>query len=110
MQKTIDETEYRRTKQIKYNTKHNITPKALKKAIDDTFGGAKKNEYQIIDQPTLAAAEEAAELYSEKDLKSEIKKARGKMELAAKDLDFMEAARYRDELKMLQEKLKEKKI
>ncbi|MGO3236878.1 MAG: excinuclease ABC subunit UvrB [Psychroflexus halocasei] len=110
MQKTIDETEYRRTKQIKYNTEHNITPKALKKAIDDTFGGAKKNEYQIIDQPTLAAAEEAAELYSEKDLKSEIKKARGKMELAAKDLDFMEAARYRDELKMLQEKLKEKKI
>ncbi|MGO3690698.1 MAG: excinuclease ABC subunit UvrB [Psychroflexus halocasei] len=110
MQKTIDETEYRRTKQIKYNTEHNITPKALKKAIDDTFGGAKKNEYQIIDQPTLAAAEEAAELYSEKDLKSEIKKARGKMELAAKDLDFMEAARYRDELKMLQEKLNEKKI
>lgn len=109
MQKTIDETEYRRTKQIKYNTKHNITPKALKKAIDETFGGAKKNEYQIIDQPTLAAAEEAAELYSVKDLKSEIKKARGKMELAAKDLDFMEAARYRDELKMLQEKLKEKK-
>lgn len=109
MQKTIDETEYRRTKQIKYNTDHNITPKALKKAIDDTFAGAKKDNYQIIDQPTLAAAEEAAELYSVKDLKSEIKKARGKMELAAKDLDFMEAARYRDELKMLQEKLKERK-
>lgn len=108
MQKTIDETEYRRTKQIKYNTDHNITPKALKKAIDDTFGSAKKDEYQIIDQPTLAAAEEAAELYSVKNLKDEIKKARGKMELAAKDLDFMEAARYRDELKMLQEKLKEK--
>lgn len=109
MQKTIDETEYRRTKQIKYNTEHNITPKALKKVIDKTFRGSKKEEYQLVDQPTLAAAEEAAELYSEKDLKSEIKKARAKMELAAKDLDFMEAARYRDELKMLQDKLKDKK-
>ncbi|MDN6343065.1 MAG: excinuclease ABC subunit UvrB, partial [Lactococcus lactis] len=109
MQKTIDETEYRRTKQMKYNTDHNITPQAINKRIDDTFGGAKKEDYEVIDQPTLAAAEEAAELYSIKDLKKEVKKAREKMELAAKDLDFVQAARYRDELKMLQEKLKAKK-
>lgn len=109
MQKTIDETEYRRTKQMKYNTDHNITPQAINKRIDDTFGGAKKEDYEVIDQPTLAAAEEAAELYSSKDLKKEVKKARQKMELAAKDLDFVQAARYRDELKMLQEKLKAKK-
>ncbi|MDN6280292.1 MAG: excinuclease ABC subunit UvrB [Psychroflexus sp.] len=109
MQKTIDETEYRRTKQMKYNTDHNITPQAINKRIDDTFGGSKKEDYEIIDQPTLAAAEEAAELYSNKDLKKEVKKARQKMELAAKDLDFVQAARYRDELKMLQEKLKAKK-
>lgn len=109
MQKTIDETEYRRTKQMKYNTDHNITPQAINKRIDDTFGGSKKEDYEVIDQPTLAAAEEAAELYSSKDLKKEVKKARQKMELAAKDLDFVQAARYRDELKMLQEKLKAKK-
>lgn len=109
MQKTIDETEYRRTKQMKYNTDHNITPQAINKRIDDTFGGSQKEDYEVIDQPTLAAAEEAAELYSTKDLKKEVKKAREKMELAAKDLDFVQAARYRDELKMLQEKLKTKK-
>jgi excinuclease ABC subunit B len=106
MQKTIDETEYRRNKQINYNKKNNITPKALVKSIDSVFGQrAKSKEYDPVETPTLAAAEEAAENYSTTEIKSRIKKVRKAMENAAKELDFMEAARFRDELKMLQEKV-----
>ncbi|SHE28689.1 Excinuclease ABC subunit B [Psychroflexus salarius] len=106
MQKTIDETEYRRNKQINYNKKNNITPKALIKSIDSVFGQrTKSKEYDPVETPTLAAAEEAAENYSTTEIKSRIKKVRKAMENAAKELDFMEAARFRDELKMLQEKV-----
>lgn len=106
MQKTIDQTEYRRNKQIEYNTKHNITPTALNKSLDSALGGKKAEPYKIVDTPTLEAAEEAAADYSTKELKTQMTKVRKSMEKAAKDLDFMEAARFRDELKMLQEKLK----
>ncbi|WP_019038828.1 excinuclease ABC subunit UvrB [Psychroflexus tropicus] len=109
MQKTIDQTEYRRTKQIEYNTKHNITPTALKKSLDSALSGRKEKPYEVIETPTLEAAEEAAENYNEKDLKKRMTVVRKSMEKAAKDLDFMEAARFRDELKMLQEKLEEEK-
>ncbi|QSS96974.1 excinuclease ABC subunit UvrB [Psychroflexus sp. ALD_RP9] len=106
MQKTIDETEYRRSKQINYNQKNNITPKALIKSIDSVFDKrAKSKEYDPVETPTLAAAEEAAENYSTTEIKTRIKKVRKAMENAAKELDFMEAAKFRDELKMLQEKI-----
>jgi excinuclease ABC subunit B len=59
--------------------------------------------------PTLEAAEEAVANYSESDLKKRMTKVRKSMEKAAKDLDFMEAARFRDELKMLQNKVAEEK-
>ena len=106
MQKTIDQTEYRRNKQIEYNTKHNIAPTALNKSLDSALGGKRAEPYKVIDTPTLEAAEEAAADYSTKELKTQMTKVRKSMEKAAKDLDFMEAARFRDELKMLQEKLK----
>ncbi|MFN2262527.1 MAG: excinuclease ABC subunit UvrB, partial [Psychroflexus sp.] len=106
MQKTIDQTEYRRNKQIEYNTKHNITPTALNKSLDSALGGKRAEPYKVVDTPTLEAAEEAAADYSTKELKTQMTKVRKSMEKAAKDLDFMEAARFRDELKMLQEKLK----
>ncbi|WP_127844336.1 excinuclease ABC subunit UvrB [Psychroflexus aestuariivivens] len=106
MQKTIDQTEYRRNKQIEYNTKHNITPTALNKSLDSALGGKRAEPYKIVDTPTLEAAEEAAADYSTKELKTQMTKVRKSMEKAAKDLDFMEAARFRDELKILQEKLK----
>ena len=110
MQKTIDQTEYRRSKQIEYNTKHNITPKALKKAHNSALSGKKEKPYEVIETPTLQAAEEAAENYNTSDLKKRMALVRKSMEKAAKDLDFMEAARFRDELKMLQEKLEKEKI
>ena len=103
MQKTIDETKYRRNKQISYNKTNNITPTALNKSISTTFN-KKPEPYKIETTPNLAAAEEAAEDYNIKDFDSQIRKVRKAMEKAAKDLDFMEAAKYRDQLKMLEEK------
>ena len=107
MQKTIDETRYRRLKQMDYNKEHNITPKALNKAIDTPFD-AKKEEvnYELPVSNSMQAAEEKAKDYSKKDIDQEIKKLRKAMEKAAKDLDFMEAANYRDQIKMLEEKRK----
>jgi len=109
MQKTMDQTDYRRQKQIDYNIKHNITPQAVKKSLDSALSGKKKEPYEVIEMPTLEAAEEAIANYSESDLKKRMTKVRKSMEKAAKDLDFMEAARFRDELKMLQNKVAEEK-
>jgi len=109
MQKTIDQTEYRRSKQIEHNTKYNITPQALKKAHNSALSGKKEKPYEVVETPTLQAAEEAAENYNEADLKKRMTLVRKSMEKAAKDLDFMEAARFRDELKMLQDKLEKEK-
>ncbi|WP_121666262.1 excinuclease ABC subunit UvrB [Mesonia aquimarina] len=110
MQKTIDETEYRREKQIAYNKKHNITPTALNKSLDNTLAGKKPEPYTFEAAPSLQAAEDEVTYYNENQLEDRIREIRKQMEKAAKDLDFMAAAKFRDELKMLQEKLKEKKV
>lgn len=107
MQKTIDETEYRRTKQMQYNQDNNLTPTALNKAIDDTLPRKKENNYTIDPTPTLEAAEEQATYLSKEQLEKSIRDTRKQMETAAKQLDFMEAARLRDHIKMLQSKLEE---
>jgi excinuclease ABC subunit B len=107
MQKTMDETEYRRQKQIDYNTEHNITPKALSKKKEYALTGSKAEPYQFEKAPNLEAAEEEVQYYSENQLNDRIRKVRSQMEVAAKDLDFIEAAALRDEMKMLQGKLLE---
>ncbi|TXK74282.1 excinuclease ABC subunit UvrB [Mesonia sp. HuA40] len=109
MQETIDQTEYRRTKQINYNKKHNITPQALNKSLDNTLAGKKVEPYSFKPAENLKAAEEEVIYFSENQLEDRIRKVRKEMESAAKELDFMAAARFRDELKMLQQKLKDKK-
>lgn len=106
MQKTIDETEYRREKQIAYNTKNNITPTALVKAFNETLIRKKEEAYKIESAPTLKAAEKETAYFSKNQLEKRIRDKRKEMEAAAKDLDFMTAARLRDEIKMLQEKTK----
>jgi excinuclease ABC subunit B len=106
MQKTIDETNYRREKQIAYNTKHNITPKALVKSVESAFK-KKPEPYKIDIAPTLKAAEEESAYLNKSQLEKRIREKRKHMETAAKDLDFMTAARLRDEIKMLQEKSKQ---
>ncbi len=104
MQKTIDETEYRRTKQINYNTKHNITPQALNKKIESAFV---KNP--LIDQELghnlNKAAEAVTEYLSKDEIEKRIREKRKSMEKSAKELDFMQAAKLRDEIKMLQDQL-----
>jgi len=109
MQKTIDETEYRRQKQIDFNTKHNITPTALNKSLDNTLYGKKTQPYKFEPAENLKAAEEEVTYFSEDQLEDRIRSIRKEMEKAAKELDFMAAARFRDEIKMLQDKKKEKK-
>lgn len=106
MQTTIDQTNYRREKQIAYNTKNNITPTALVKSIESSLIGKKLDPYVIETAPTLKAAEKETEYFSKNQLEKRIRTKRKEMETAAKSLDFMSAARLRDEIKMLQDKTK----
>jgi excinuclease ABC subunit B len=107
MQKTIDETEYRRAKQMAYNEKHGLTPTAIKKSLDSALAGKKKAVYAIEETLNLQAAEEEATYLSKEQLEKKIRDTRKRMETAAKELDFMEAARLRDQIKMLQQKVQE---
>jgi excinuclease ABC subunit B len=101
MQKTIDETEYRRTKQINYNTANNIVPQALNKKIESAFTNNKLIEYELGHSLSTAAEPETAYM-SKPDLEKLIREKRKAMEKAAKDLDFLQAAKFRDEIKKLQ--------
>ena len=104
MQKTIDETEYRRTKQINFNTANNIIPKALNKKIDSAFTKNPLVEYEL-GHTINAAAEPVNEYLSKDEVEKRIREKRKAMEKAAKELDFMQAAKLRDEIKKLQEQL-----
>lgn len=104
MQRTIDETNYRRTKQINYNVENNITPQALNKKIESAFTKNPLVEYEL--GHTLSAAAEPETAYMSKaDLEKMIREKRKSMEKAAKELDFMQAAKLRDDIKKLQEQL-----
>ena len=108
MQATIEQTEYRRTKQINYNTKNNLVPTALNKPIENSLNTTKKEPYKIEAAESLKAAEEEVTYFTKDQIQTKIRGLRKEMEKAAKELDFMLAARLRDEIKMLQEKAKEK--
>ena len=120
MQRTIDETSRRREKQVRYNEVHGITPKTILKSRQDVFastsvldikGFDEKNPYAIArDQDLVAvAAEEEAEYQTIPQMEKAISKIKKEMEKAARDLDFMEAARLRDSMFTLQKKLTELK-
>ena len=100
MQLTIDQTAYRRSKQEAYNQEHGIQPKALNKSIESTLVSTKK-EKKTLERAKPISEEELAYM-SGNDLNDEIKRTRKAMEEAAKSLDFIEAARLRDQLKTLQ--------
>jgi excinuclease ABC subunit B len=120
MQKTIDETNRRREKQIQWNIKYGITPTTIKKTTKDVFaqtsvldikGFDPKNPYAIAGDEELVtmAAEEQAEYKTIPQTEKAIQQTKKQMEKAARDLDFMEAARLRDEMFLLQKKLEEMK-
>jgi excinuclease ABC subunit B len=104
MQKTIDETNYRRTKQINYNTENNLVPQALNKKIESAFTKNPLVDYEL--GLTLDTAAEPENLYLPKpEIEKLIREKRKSMEKAAKELDFMQAAKLRDEIKKLQEQM-----
>ncbi|TCK66750.1 excinuclease ABC subunit B [Winogradskyella wandonensis] len=109
MQKTIDETNYRREKQIAYNTENNITPKALNKSLDSALAKNSVSTYKTELDAKLAAEPESKYL-TKSELEKKIRNTRKQMEKAAKALDFMEAARFRDEITAYQERLEKLKV
>ncbi|WP_373516174.1 excinuclease ABC subunit UvrB [Pricia sp.] len=102
MQKTMDETDYRRDKQAAYNQEHNITPKALKKNLDSALSKNSVSTYHF-QKEELRAAEPDLDYLTKDLIEKLIRTKRKAMEKAAKELDFMQAAQLRDEIKMLQE-------
>ncbi|MBR9852979.1 MAG: excinuclease ABC subunit UvrB [Algicola sp.] len=103
MQKTIDETNYRRDKQMGYNKENNITPTALKKNLDSALAKNSVSTYHF-QKEELRAAEPDLKYITGDQKEKLIREKRKAMEKAAKELNFMEAAKLRDEIKILQEK------
>ncbi len=104
MQKTIDETNYRRDKQMAYNKKHNLTPTALNKSLDNALSKNSVATYAL-ELEARKAAEAETRYLTKPEIEQKIRTARKAMEVAAKALDFIEAARLRDEVKALQEQM-----
>lgn len=105
MQRTIDETLRRREKQLKYNADNNITPKGIVKSLGSVIGDKQNKERKVYSGPenTDIAADPVVKYMSNDALEKAIAAAKKKMEEAAKKLEFIEAAQYRDEMKRLQE-------
>ena len=123
MQKTIDETIRRRTKQLKYNEEHHITPKQIVRAIKGTLpAGSEGNTtsqtasiarktgqaYVEPDNGMLFAADPVITKMRREQLEKSIENTTALMKQAAKDLDFLQAAQYRDEIIRLQKELETK--
>ena len=105
MQATIDETNYRREKQIQYNERHGIVPKALNKKISETLVGRSKDfpDAKYTQKEILKQATEQKQKHSTEEIEKIIAEKQKEMETAAKNLDLITAARLRDEIKALQE-------
>lgn len=121
MQRTIDETMRRRTIQLKYNEEHGITPQQIQKSIKGSLTSATASESstskksagyasQVYIEPDASAfaADPIVRKMSTAELKKSIENTEALMKQAAKNLDFMQAAQYRDEMLRLQAMLEEK--
>jgi excinuclease ABC subunit B len=113
MQQTIDETNRRRDKQLHYNQEHGITPTQIKKdrKMGDLIGSRQesKTEYKAYVEPEhVVAADPIVSYMTPEQLEKSIERTKKQMQEAAKKLDFMEAAQFRDEMLRMQDLLKEK--
>lgn len=113
MKLTIDETNRRREKQLKYNQEHNITPTPVSSGIDSPLSHimpAKTEPKAYVEKETFSiAAEPVVKTMNAADIEKAVKNAKLHMEEAAKKMDFMDAAHWRDEMMRLESLLKEKK-
>jgi excinuclease ABC subunit B len=115
MQRTIDETNRRRAKQLDYNQKNAITPKQVVKALTSIMGDrsiaetgaydAKKPRPYVESETTTIAAEPVIKYMTRKDIEKTVEQTKRNMQKAAKELDFIEAARLRDEMYALEKML-----
>lgn len=109
MQRTIDETNRRRAKQLAYNEKHGITPKSISRPMHSVLGKSGQKEKYYAGPESLSAdknlaADPVVTYMSDKDRQKAIQKAKKAMEAAVKELDFIEAARLRDEIQLYENK------
>jgi len=109
MQRTIDETYRRRSKQLTYNEKHNITPRSIIKSMQNVLGQKHRPDHDSV-YPFAAAepaivADPVMAYWSEAELKKAIQNAKKAMDAAVKELDFIEAAKLRDEIKLFEDQL-----
>ena len=119
MQRTIDETQRRREKQISYNLEHGIIPKTVQKSVDQIMaqgsvlnvkGYDPSNPYALQNEQNISVAAEDQIIYDTiPQLETAISRTKKNMEKAAKDLDFMEAARLRDQMFVMKEQLEKMK-
>ena len=116
MRKTIDETERRRTKQQAYNEDRGITPETVRKskseifrqtAVLDSVEGQSEQAYDFKQLPTTKVADPILDYMNKVDLEKALAKVEKDMYKAAKNMEYMEAARLRDEVEMLKQKIKE---
>ncbi len=108
MQRTIDETNRRREKQLAYNEKHGIVPTAIVKGMRSSLGKMEPNAYVEPEQSATIAADPVVKFMSKPALEKTIARTKKAMQDAAKKLEFLEAAQLRDEMIRLEELMKEK--
>lgn len=109
MDKTIAETNRRREKQLAYNAEHNITPTAIVKGVGSALSKAEPDAYVELEAGLSIAADPVVQYMSKSALEKAIQKTKKAMQEAAKNMEFLEAARLRDEMFRLEELLKSKK-
>ena len=113
MEKTINETNRRREIQMAYNKEHGITPQQIRKARTSVFSLRKEEQFSVKsytqDSSIAIASEDKIQYMTKDELKKAIEKARKQMSAAAKKLEFLEAAQFRDQVIKLEDELKAKK-
>ena len=111
MQETIDETNRRRMKQLRYNEEHHITPKQVQKSLKSSLSRDDRPDIKELkltattSQPASMAADPIVERMTRPQIEKLIAETTKRMKEAAKQLDFLQAAQYRDEIIRLQKEI-----